>query len=250
MKNMTFVLAGTVLASCAFAQNADKPACGGSEPTTQCETTKPSKTHGDLITSFIGRWHTTSKNWSNANAEPTTATGLTTMTPAMGGRFVKQEFACANGENPFKGTGYFGFNSASGNFESFWIDTLSTGMVNGTGTRENDGTIVWTTTWFDENGKSNSSKTVTSFPNDNTVVCTTYTVANGAEFKNSEVTYTRAGQVTPEGNVRFSFTGKSPKNTTAGKNNGGNNNGGNEGSGNSGTFTTTDASGNDVSEQH
>lgn len=202
----------------------------------------PTKSHGELITSMIGRWQTTTKFWTTPEAEPATSTGITTMTAAMGGRFVKQEFSAAMGGTSFKGTGYFGFNTANQQLESFWIDNLSTGMLMSTGQRQNDGSIVWTATYTDENGQTQTAKSVTRFPSKNTIVFESYEVAStGTEFKTMEVTYTRAGQVSPAGNNRLSFnnntiTNKTANNTTTNTTNTTNT------TGTTTTTTTTDAS--------
>lgn len=163
----------------------------------------PTKAHGELISAMIGRWTTTTKFWATPGTEPTVTNGASTMTATLGGRFVKQEFATRMGSNEFKGTSYFGFNTANQQLESFWVDNLSTGMLMSTGQRQSDGSIVWTATYTDEHGQTQTAKSVTRFPAKDTIVFESYEVAStGGEFKTMEVTYTRSGQVTPGGNDR------------------------------------------------
>jgi hypothetical protein len=102
------------------------------------------------------------------------------------------------GNTPFRGTGFFGFNNANQRLESFWIDNLSTGMLMSTGQRQNDGSIVWTGTYTDENGNTQTAKSITRFPSKDTIIFETYDVAStGTEFKTLEVTYNRTGTVIP-----------------------------------------------------
>ncbi len=249
--------AGTALAQETVTINADATNNNTNTVTTTDGTTTnttttenlslPTKSHGELITSMIGRWQTSTKFWATPEAEPATSTGITTMTAAMGGRFVKQEFSAAMGGTSFKGTGYFGFNTANQQLESFWIDNLSTGMLMSTGQRQSDGSIVWTANYTDENGQTQTAKSVTRFPSKNTIVFKSYEVAStGSEFKTMEVTYTRAGQVSPAGNNRFSFNNTTTTNKTANNTTNTTNTTGTTGTTGTTTTTTTDASQNDT----
>ncbi len=225
MKTGTITLAAAVLATFAGAAAAQNTTVttgtettGNTENTTTGGTTGgtttggttndlslPTKNHSSLITSMIGHWQTTTKLWTTPDTEPQTAKGITKMTATLGGRFVQQDFDCTMGGSPFKGTGFFGFNNTNGRFESFWIDSCSTGMQMSTGERQSDGSIVWNLTFTDENGTTQNTKTVTRFPAKDTVVFETYAVGtNGSEFKTLEVTYNRTNQITPAGNNRLS----------------------------------------------
>lgn len=223
MKTGTITLAAAVLATFAGAAAAQNTTVTTGTDTTGGTTTGgttndlslPTKNHSSLITSMIGRWQTTTKLWTTPETEPQTARGITTMTATLGGRFVQQDFACAMGGSPFKGTGFFGFNNTNGRFESFWIDNCSTGMQMSTGERQSDGSIVWNLTFTDENGATQNTKTVTRFPEKDTVVFETYAIGtNGSEFKTLEVTYNRTNQITPAGNNRLSKTNTNTTNTT------------------------------------
>ena len=228
MKTGTITLAAAVLATFAGAAAAQN--------TTVTTGTDTTKNHSSLITSMIGRWQTTTKLWTTPETEPQTAKGITTMTATLGGRFVQQDFACSMGGSPFKGTGFFGFNNTNGRFESFWIDNCSTGMQMSTGERQSDGSIVWNLTFTDENGATQNTKTVTRFPEKDTVVFETYAIGtNGSEFKTLEVTYNRTNQITPAGNNRLSKTNNTNTNNTTTANFNGTTN-------TTTTTTTTDAS--------
>ena len=76
-------------------------------------------------------------------AEPVTSECVSTITPIMDGRFTKCEIkGDMSGMGPFEGSGFYGFDNVSRKFVSTWIDTQSTGIMNGTGELSEDGKVM------------------------------------------------------------------------------------------------------------
>ena len=78
-------------------------------------------------------------------AEPVTSECVSTITPIMGGRFIKCEIkGDMPGMGPFEGSGFYGFDNVSQKFVATWIDNQGTGIMNGTGELSKDGKVM---TW-------------------------------------------------------------------------------------------------------
>ncbi len=154
---------------------------------------QPGKEHLFLTKNMVGEWTCNTKFWMAPNTDAVSSTATARFSPAMNGRFVMQEH---NGEfmgNKFRGLGFCGYNNGAKCFESFWIDNESTLMLMSTGTQQADGSIEWKGTYTDPmSGEKKTSRSVTRFPADNTIVYEMYdNTSDGTEFKSLEVTYTR-----------------------------------------------------------
>jgi hypothetical protein len=100
----------------------------------------------EVLRQGVGVWDCVNQNWLLPDAPPMVTRSVTTVTPVMDGRFVQVEVA---GEMPgmpdYQGRGLFGYDNAAGQLVTTWIDNRSTGIMNGTGERSDDGaTITWT----------------------------------------------------------------------------------------------------------
>jgi hypothetical protein len=62
----------------------------------------------------------------------------------MGGRFMKLEFSGDMMGEPFNGLGLYGYDNVSKKFTSVWVDSMGTGMMQGTGELSADGKVL---TW-------------------------------------------------------------------------------------------------------
>src|SRR6185295_11030455 len=60
----------------------------------------------------------------------------------MDGRFIQVEMNGDMGGMPFKGRGVTGFDNVSKKFVSTWIDSCSTGIMNGTGDLSADSKVL------------------------------------------------------------------------------------------------------------
>jgi hypothetical protein len=95
----------------------------------------PSEGH-KALEPFVGSWTYTGQFWMAPEGEPQTMTGTATNTLIFGGRFLKQEFAgtpFAEGQPPFEGIGFVGYDNMRKEYQSVWFDNMATGMMRGTG---------------------------------------------------------------------------------------------------------------------
>lgn len=93
----------------------------------------------------VGEWEGKTTMWMFPGAEPVTSQCSSKVTAIYDGRYVKTEFTGEMpGMGPFSGMGIQGFNNVTGKFVGIWIDTNSTGIMNGTGDLSEDGkSINW-----------------------------------------------------------------------------------------------------------
>lgn len=108
----------------------------------------PGKMH-EHLTNDVGTWKTESTMWMFPGAEPMTTTGTSKVSSLMDGRFVMIEMTGdIPGMGPYSGLAISGFDNVSQQFVSTWIDTMGTGIANGTGELSADGkTLTWNYTY-------------------------------------------------------------------------------------------------------
>ena len=145
-----------------------------------------------------GTWAGKGSFWMFPGSEPVATESKVTDTPVMGGRYVRSVWEGEMpGAGPFTGESIKGFDNAAGKFAQTWIDSMSTGLMTGTGVgfSGHGKTINWTfsftcpltkkpapmcqiETWKDENTK--------------TIEMWGIEPKSGKEFKMMFVTLTRA----------------------------------------------------------
>ncbi|MFO0832792.1 MAG: DUF1579 family protein [Phycisphaerales bacterium] len=162
------------------------------------KSTLPKSEHAELFGSMLGQWNTT-MTWSMGPGEQTeTSTGTASNTATMQ-RFVRQEFQgeMFPGMN-FQGFALFGYNATTGQYESVWCDNTSTAITTANGTKQQDGSILWTGTFVDPTtGEQKTSKATLSFNGRNTMCYTVWDKDEaGKEFPSLKVDYTRAQTAT------------------------------------------------------
>src|ERR1051325_11063737 len=82
------------------------------------------------------------KIWMSPEAPAAESTCTTTITPIMGGRFLKVESKGDFMGMPFEGNGFYGYDNVSKKFQSVWFDNCGTGMITGTGSLSSDGHVL------------------------------------------------------------------------------------------------------------
>lgn len=108
----------------------------------------PGKEHQTLM-SYAGTWKGECKMWMGPGMDPITTTQTWTMTPFMDGRFLKNDVTGdIPGMGPFVGMGLTGFDNVSKKFVGTWVDSMGSGIMNGTGELSADGkTETWSFTY-------------------------------------------------------------------------------------------------------
>jgi hypothetical protein len=181
--------------------------------------TLPKTEHAELFRHHAGPVEHDHDLVDGPGEQAETSTGTASNTATMQ-RFVQQEFL---GEMfpgmTFQGFALFGYNSATGQYESVWCDNTSTAITSATGTKQKDGSILWTGTFVDPNtGSEKASKATLSFNGRNAM---TYTVwdctETGKEFASLKVDYTRDQTASTYTNTSNTRTSQAPVNTTTSK---------------------------------
>ena len=108
----------------------------------------PGKQHEHLAKS-VGVWKGKTTMWMAPGAEPVASECTSTVTSLMDGRYIKAEVAGdMPGMGPFNGLGTYGFDNVTQKLVATWIDSHSTGIMNGTGEWSADGkTLTWNYTY-------------------------------------------------------------------------------------------------------
>ena len=108
------------------------------------EAATPGEMH-KLLANDIGTWTCKTKMWMSPGAEPTENEGTSTAKLLLDGRYVQCDMKVEiPGMGAFDGIGTYGYDNATKQFVSTWIDNFTTGMMNGTGKLSADGkTLTW-----------------------------------------------------------------------------------------------------------
>jgi hypothetical protein len=108
----------------------------------------PGKMHEHLAKD-AGVWRGKNTMWMAPGSEPMKSESSSTITPIMDGRYMKMEMTGEiPGMGPFTGFGVCGFDNVAQKFVGTWIDSQSTGIMNGVGELSSDGkTMTWKYTY-------------------------------------------------------------------------------------------------------
>ena len=80
-----------------------------------------------------GNWTYTSKMWMSPKDKPQEAKGTSTFKMILGGRWLQQDTKGEVMGMPFEGIALTGYNNLKGEYETIWLDSMSTGAMYGTG---------------------------------------------------------------------------------------------------------------------
>ena len=126
-----------------FAQTADnaEPAIATTAPVADAKSEMMAKfqeyaTPGDnqkVLDAFAGSWDYTLKMWMSAQATAEESTGSDEAKWILGGRFLQHTSTGTSMGQPFEGIGMIGFDNKRKEYQSIWIDNMSTGMMTGKG---------------------------------------------------------------------------------------------------------------------
>ncbi len=167
--------------------------CGGPSPS-ECEAAmiemgKPAE-ELKFLEPFIGTWDSEVKMWMGPG-EPMVSRGVMVNDWALGGRWLRNTY---KGDDNFEGSGYFGFNKVTGQFQWVWIDTMSPMVFMEVGTYDQ------ATRTFNTSGESLcpfakvmlGKRSVTRIEGPDRYVMEMFRTSPGeAEVKEMEIVYTR-----------------------------------------------------------
>ncbi len=192
------VLSACMLCSCATTTAPVTPAAKAppSPAEMQAAFEKSSKVGPEhaLLKQLVGTWKADVKWWIDPNGKAEVSTGKSVNTPALGGRFIREEYNGKMMGQPFQGIGFLGFDNVTKQYTSSWIDSMSTTMMTGTGSFD-EATKSWSYASSFSCPLSNSKrevKSVTRLIDKNSHVFEMYDLTpEGTQFKTLEITYKR-----------------------------------------------------------
>lgn len=154
----------------------------------------PGKGH-KIFASMVGKWKYTSRMWESAEAKPEESTGTSTMKTIMGGRFLQHDTKGKAMGMPFVGMGIMGYDTVKESYDSLWLDSMSTGMMRGTGTFDDATQTLKDSGSFScpmAKDKVMTFRSEWKITDKNNMVYTMWTPdKDGKEFKMMEITYKR-----------------------------------------------------------
>ncbi len=144
---------------------------------------------------FVGEWDVKASMWMAPGAPPEESTGFATTKSDFGGRFVFMTYKSEMMGQPFEGRLAIGFNNNTKQYEACWLDNMSTGMWNSTGTCSSDGnTFTWNGTFVEPDGEKKATREVTTFKGPDNYTSEFFeTGKDGKENKMMQLDYTRKG---------------------------------------------------------
>lgn len=139
MKTPVLILALS-LAGCAANNSYDPPDLTEQELMTKMlQAGTPGDVHEDMA-GLVGSWDVEYQWYTGPDAEPVQATGTATYRSIMGGRYLIEEFHSQFFGQPFEGMLLMGYDNMRQQFQTVWIDSMSTGMGLQQGRLGTDGT--------------------------------------------------------------------------------------------------------------
>ena len=157
--------------------------------------TTPGEGH-KVLNDLAGKWSYTMQWWTAPGSKPEESKGSCNSKWILGGRFLQQDVKGKAMGQPFQGMGVIGYDTFKQEYQSSWLDSMSTGMMLTTGSYDTaTKTLQQTGTLSDPmSGEKNKwFRTELKIASHNEH---TYLMFNkgtdGNEFKAGEIVYKRA----------------------------------------------------------
>lgn len=154
----------------------------------------PGEAHG-VLQPLVGTWTCTVKGWMTPGDKPLDSKGTAESRWVFGGRFVQQDFEGDWAGQSFEGVGYTGYDNLRQEYVSVWMDNMSTGMMQVTGSFDSKSRVLQSKGHFSCPITGEKNRWVRSeakiIDNDHNTYTSTFLNSDGKEFKSMEITYTR-----------------------------------------------------------
>lgn len=159
------------------------------------EASTPGEAHKRLK-ELEGNWKYTSKMWETAESKPEESKGKTKFKMILGNRFLQQEFKGKAMGMDFEGLGLLGYDNVKKEYQSIWVDTMSTAMMTGTGTYDEAKKVLTETGEYScpiSEDKEQKYRTEWAMTDKKNMTFSMYGKGpkGGKEFKMMEINYTR-----------------------------------------------------------
>jgi len=141
---------------------------------------------------MVGNWKAIVTMYQ-ASGEQNKSEGSATYEMVLGGRYLKSTFKGNMMGMPFEGMGLDGYDNATKDYISIWIDNMGTGIMYMKGKYDDDSkTIVYFGNVVNPiTGKEEKNKTVIKKTDDDHMLMTSYMFAGEKEVKQMEIEYSR-----------------------------------------------------------
>jgi hypothetical protein len=99
--------------------------------------------HHEILDEMVGEWEGRFEMRMDPNQEPMVTTGTITRKWILGGRFIQEDVVGQiPGAGTFEGLGFVGYNNFDGQFESVWMENMSTAISFSRGTYHPDKKVL------------------------------------------------------------------------------------------------------------
>ena len=92
----------------------------------------PAENH-KVLDAIVGNWDFVIKSWMSADAKPEESTGTAEIVWTLDGHFTKETVKSTMMGKPFEGMGFIGYDNLKKEYESVWIDSMSTSIMKSSG---------------------------------------------------------------------------------------------------------------------
>lgn len=155
--------------------------------------TDANQTPQQFLAKRAGEWTRTIRFVGGADSEATPSTGTSKISVILGGRFIQEQNEDVVFGRPVSGTRIYGYNDATKQYEAAWLYTMSSAILNLSGTSTDGGKVVdYTGTTYTANGgKTKLHARVRQIDDDQFIVTLYAAGADGKEAPFQETTYQR-----------------------------------------------------------
>lgn len=147
----------------------------------------------EMLAKSVGDWKTVSKFWMDPSGEPMTTEGTGKTEMILGGRYQKSTHNSSMMGMPTEGISITGYDNATQEFTSIWIDNIGTGTAVAKGRYdESTNSITLNGTMVDPMSKQEMNfREVLKFLDNDHHLLEMYMVYNGQEVKSMEIEFVR-----------------------------------------------------------
>jgi len=147
----------------------------------------------EMMAKNVGDWKTIDKFWMSPDGEPMVTEGTSKTEMILGGRYQKSTHTSSMMGMPTEGINIMGYDNATQEFTSVWIDNVGTGTSIAKGKYdENTKSLTMEGTMVDPMSKQEMNfREVLKFLDNDHHLLEMYMVFNGEEFKSMEIEFVR-----------------------------------------------------------
>ena len=147
----------------------------------------------EMLAKSVGDWKTINKFWMDPAGEPMIVEGTGKTEMILGGRYQKSTYKSTMMGMETEGINITGYDNATQEFTSIWIDNIGTGTSMTKGTYdESSNSISMKGTMVDPMTKQVMDiRELLTFVDDDHQIFEMYIVSNGEEFKSMEIEFIR-----------------------------------------------------------